>query len=108
MVRDHNYRGYSALETLQRWASVREGEEKHIFPFQEEADVIFNTALVYELGVLKHWAEPILKAVPPIAPEYSEARRLLKFLSYITCISEKEIPPTSILREFLDGSSFKY
>jgi uridine kinase len=108
MVRDHNYRGYSAQETLQRWASVRDGEEKHIFPFQEEADVMFNTALVYELGVLKHWAEPILRAVPPIAPEYSEACRLMKFLSYITCISEKEIPPTSILREFLDGSSFKY
>lgn len=108
IVRDHNYRGYSALDTLQRWASVRKGEEKHIFPFQEEADIMFNTALIYELGVLKNWAEPILRAVPPIAPEYAEARRLLKFLSYIIPIITTEIPPTSILREFLDGSSFKY
>lgn len=108
MVRDNLYRGYSALETLQRWPSVRHGEEKHIFPFQEEADVMFNTALLFELGVLKRWAEPILQEVPPIAPEYSEARRLLKFLSYIFPIADKEIPPTSILREFLDGSSFDY
>jgi len=108
MVRDYQHRGYSAQETLQRWASVRKGEEIHIFPFQEEANVMFNTALLYELGVLKPWAEPILRAVPPIAVEYSEARRLLKFLSYILPINGKEIPPTSILREFLDGSSFKY
>lgn len=108
IVRDHNYRDYSALDTLQRWASVRKGEETHIFPFQEEADVMFNTALLYELGVLKIWAEPILRAVPPVVPEYSEARRLLKFLSYIKPIFTKEIPPTSILREFLDGSSFSY
>lgn len=108
IVRDHNYRNYSALDTLQRWASVRNGEETHIFPFQEEADVMFNTALLYELGVLKIWAEPILRAVPPVVPEYSEARRLLKFLSYIKPIFTKEIPPTSILREFLDGSSFSY
>lgn len=108
MVRDYSYRGYSALETMQRWPSVRAGEEKHIFPFQEEADVMFNTALLFELGVLKKWVEPILKEVPPIVPEYSEAKRLLKFLSYILPIAEKEIPPTSILREFLDGSSFDY
>jgi len=108
MVRDYSYRGYSALETLQRWPSVRAGEEKHIFPFQEEADVMFNTALLFELGVLKKWVEPILKEVPPIVPEYSEAKRLLKFLSYILPVAEKEIPPTSILREFLDGSSFDY
>lgn len=108
IVRDHNHRDYSALDTLQRWASVRKGEETHIFPFQEEADVMFNTALLYELGVLKIWAEPILRAVPPVVPEYSEARRLLKFLSYIKPIFTKEIPPTSILREFLDGSSFSY
>lgn len=108
MVRDYSYRGYSASDTLKRWASVRAGEEKHIFPFQEEADVMFNTALLFELGVLKKWAEPILKEVPPIAPEYSEARRLIKFLSYLLPIAEKEIPPTSILREFLDGSSFTY
>jgi len=108
MVRDHQHRNYSALETLKRWASVRDGEEEHIFPFQEEADVMFNTALLYELGVLKPFAEPILRDVPPITPEYSESRRLLKFLSYIKPIHTQEIPPTSILREFLDGSSFKY
>ncbi len=108
MVRDSRYRGYSALETLQRWPSVRRGEDKHIFPFQEEADVMFNTALLFELGVLKQWAEPLLREVPPNTPEYSEAKRLLKFLSYLVCINEKEIPPTSILREFLDGSSFDY
>ncbi len=108
MVRDYSYRGYSALETMQRWPSVRAGEEEHIFPYQEEADVMFNTALLFELGVLKKWVEPILKEVPPIVPEYSEAKRLLKFLSYILPIAEKEIPPTSILREFLDGSSFDY
>ncbi|MCD6179480.1 MAG: nucleoside kinase [Bacteroidales bacterium] len=108
MVRDYSYRGYSALETLQRWPSVRAGEDKYIFPHQEEADVMFNTALLFELGVLKKWVEPLLKEVPPIVPEYSEARRLLKFLSYILPIAEKEIPPTSILREFLDGSSFDY
>ncbi len=108
MVRDSRYRGYSALETLQRWPSVRRGEEEHIFPYQEEADVMFNTALLFELGVLKQWAEPLLREVPPNTPEYSEAKRLLKFLSYLVCINEKEIPPTSILREFLDGSSFDY
>lgn len=108
IVRDSLYRGYTALETMQRWPSVREGEEQHIFPFQEEADVMFNTALVFELGVLRRWAEPLLQVVPPIAPEFSEAKRLLKFLSYILPIQEKEIPPTSILREFLDGSSFDY
>lgn len=108
MVRDHSYRGYSALDTLKRWPSVRAGEELHIFPFQEEADVMFNTALLFELGVLKKWVEPILRDVPPNVREYSEARRLLKFTSYILPIAEKEIPPTSILREFLDGSSFDY
>ncbi|OYT15900.1 MAG: AAA family ATPase [Bacteroidetes bacterium 4572_77] len=108
MVRDYQHRGYSALDTLKRWDSVRAGENEHIFPFQEEADVMFNTALLYELGVLKDKAEPILRAVPPIVPEYAEARRLLKFLSYITPIDGSEIPPTSILREFLDGSSFQY
>ncbi len=108
MVRDAKYRGYSALETLQRWPSVRAGEEKHIFPFQENADVMFNTALPYELGVLKRWAMPLLRDVPPDVPELSEAKRLLKFLSYFVSIDDKEIPPTSILREFLDGSSFHY
>jgi uridine kinase len=108
MVRDAKYRGYSALETLQRWPSVRAGEEKHIFPFQENADVMFNSALVYELGVLKRWAMPLLHDVPPDVPQLSEAKRLQKFLSYFISISDHEIPPTSILREFLDGSSFHY
>jgi len=108
IVRDSLYRGYSALDTMRRWPSVRLGEEEHIFPYQEEADVMFNTALVFELGVLRRWAEPLLMEVPPIVPEFSEAKRLLKFLSYIIPIGEKEIPPTSILREFLDGSSFDY
>jgi uridine kinase len=108
MIRDNLYRGYSALETLQRWQSVRKGEDLHIFPYQEEADAMFNTALLFELGVLKAWAEPILREVPPIAHEYAEARRLLKFLSYILPIPEEEIPQNSILREFLDGSSFDY
>ncbi len=108
MVRDYRYRGYSAMETLKRWPSVRHGENKHIFPYQEEADIMFNTALLFELGVLKPLAERILREVPPITPEYTESLRLLKFLSYITPIPEKEIPPTSILREFLDGSSFDY
>jgi uridine kinase len=108
MVRDYRYRGYSALETIRRWPSVRKGEEKHIFPFQEEADVMFNTALPFELGVLKRWAVNILNEVPPDVPELNEAKRLLKFLSYFVTIKEREIPPTSILREFLDGSSFRY
>ena len=108
IVRDSLYRDYSALETLKRWPSVRKGETKYIFPFQEEADVMFNTALVFELGVLRQWAEPLLREVPPVAPQFSEAKRLLKFLSYILPIHENEIPPTSILREFLDGSSFDY
>jgi uridine kinase len=108
IVRDYRYRGYSALDTLRRWQSVRRGEEKYIFPFQENADIMFNSALLCELGVLKLYAEPILSEVPENEPEYSESVRLLKFLSYFHRISEKEIPPTSILREFFGGSSFIY
>ncbi len=108
IVRDYQYRHYSALDTIKRWPSIRQGEDLNIFPFQEEADVMFNSALFYELGVLKKHAEPILKEIHPIFEEYSEAQRLLKFLSYFQDIPEKEIPPTSILREFLSGSSFKY
>ena len=108
MIRDFRYRGYSALDTLKRWDSVRHGEEIYIFPFQENADVMFNSALLYELGVLKKHAEPLLKDIPQSAPEFSEAMRLLKFLSYFKEIHEKEIPPTSILREFLYDSSFHY
>jgi len=108
IVRDYRYRGYSALDTLRRWQSVRRGEEKYIFPFQEEADIMFNSALLCELGVLKVYAEPILGEVPENHPEYSEAIRLMKFFTYFKRISEKEIPPTSILREFFGGSSFIY
>ena len=96
------------LDTLKRWESVRKGEDQNIFPYQENADIMFNSALLYELGVLKTFAEPILKVVPENMPEYAEAVRLLKFISYFLPISEREIPPTSILREFLGGSSFVY
>lgn len=108
MIRDHKYRGYSALETLQRWPSVRKGEKQNIFPYQEEADVMFNSALLYELGVLKKHAEPLLREIWENQKEHAEAQRLLKFISYFKDIPEKEIPPTSILREFLGESSFKY
>ena len=109
IVRDFQYRGYSPEETLKRWPSVRRGEDKNIFPFQEEADVMFNSALLYELGVLKKYIEPLLKKVPETVPEYSESQRLIKFLSYfVEADNEHEIPPTSILREFLSGSSFHY
>ncbi len=109
IVRDYQYRGYSPDETLKRWASVRRGENKNIFPFQEEADVMFNSALLYELNILKKYIEPLLKKVPETVKEYSEAKRLIKFLSYfIDADNEDEIPPTSILREFLHGSSFHY
>jgi len=108
IVRDHQYRHYSALDTIKRWPSIRHGEDLNIFPYQEEADVMFNSALFYEMGVLKKHAEPILKQIHPIYEEYSEGQRLLKFLSYFQDIPEYEIPPTSILREFLSGSSFKY
>lgn len=108
MVRDYSYRGYSAIDTIRRWESVRRGEDRNIFPFQEEADVMFNSALPYEFGVLKRKAESILLEVPNDVPEYSEAVRLRKFLQVFTPISEDGIPPTSILREFLGGSSFSY
>ena len=108
IVRDYRYRKYSARETISRWPSVRKGEEKHIFPFQEEADTMFNSALLYELAVLKPFAEPILLEVQPNQPEYSEATRLLGFFRYLKPLKPTEIPPTSILREFLGGSSFSY
>jgi uridine kinase len=108
IVRDYRYRKYSARETISRWPSVRKGEEKHIFPFQEEADTMFNSALLYELAVLKPFAEPILLEVQPNQPEYSEATRLLSFFRYLKLLKPTEIPPTSILREFLGGSSFSY
>lgn len=108
MVRDYKYRNYSALDTLKRWESVLLGEQKHIIPYQEEADAIFNSALIYELGALKTQAEPLLLAVTEQHAEHSKALRLLKFFSYIQTVPTDEIPPTSILREFLGGSSFKY
>lgn len=108
IIRDYRYRNYSAQQTISRWDSVRRGEDKHIFPYQEEADVMFNSALLYELAVLKPFAEPILLEVQPNQTEYSEANRLLKFFSYFKPILPREIPPTSILREFLGGSSFTY
>ncbi len=108
MTRDSKYRGYPAYETIKRWPSVRRGEEKNIFPYQENADVMFNSATLYELAVLKKYAEPILKDVPENREEYSEAARLLIFLSYFKTIDDYEIPPTSLLREFLGGSSFAY
>lgn len=108
IIRDHKYRGTSAIETIRRWPSVRRGEEKWIFPYQENADATFNSALLYELSVMKEFAEPILKKVGHDAVEYSEAYRLLKFLSYFQNIDLRYIPSTSLLREFLGGSSFKY
>ena len=108
IIRDHKYRGVSAQETIRRWPSVRRGENRWIFPFQENADAMFNSAMLFELAVIKHQAEPLLEEVPESCPEYSEAYRLRKFLSYIHPIPEDQIPPTSLLREFLGGSSFKY
>ena len=108
IIRDHKYRAVSARETIRRWPSVRAGENKWIFPFQENADAMFNTAMLFELAVIKSQAEPLLDAVPENCPEHAEAYRLLKFLRYIQPIPETQIPPTSLLREFLGGSSFKY
>ena len=108
IIRDHKYRGVSAQETIARWQSVRRGEEKWIFPFQENADAMFNSSLIFELGVMKDYVEPLLKQVPRDTPEYAEASRLLRFISYFEPISERQIPPTSLLREFLGGSSFHY
>ena len=108
IIRDYKYRGVSALDTIHRWPSVRAGENKWIFPFQENADAMFNTAMLFELAVIKSQAEPLLEQVPENSPEYAEAYRLLKFLRYIKPIPEAHIPPTSLLREFLGGSSFEY
>ena len=108
IIRDYKYRGVSAVETIRRWPSVRAGENKWIFPFQENADAMFNTAMLFELAVIKAQAEPLLEQVPENVPEYCEAYRLRKFLNYIKPIPADQIPPTSLLREFLGGSSFKY
>jgi uridine kinase len=108
IIRDFNYRGYSAQETISRWPSVRSGEDRWVFPFQENADVMFNSSLLFEFSVLRPHAEPILRGVPRNCPAYAEAYRLLKFITYFVPIRDKEIPPTSLLREFLGGSSFNY
>ena len=108
IIRDHKYRGVSAQETIRRWPSVRNGENRWIFPFQENADAMFNSAMLFELAVIKSQAEPLLEQVPENCVEHAEAYRLRKFLRYIRPISEDQIPPTSLLREFLGGSSFEY
>ena len=108
IIRDYHYRGYSALDTLRRWQSVRDGEEKNIFPYQENADVMFNTSLIYELSVMRPYAMPILLGVPEYEPEYAEAIRLIKFLQFFKPINSEMIPGTSILREFVGGSRFNY
>jgi uridine kinase len=108
MIRDNATRGNNALRTLQMWPSVRRGEEKHIFPYQENADVMFNSSLFYEISVLRTIAEPLLYGVHDTEPEYAEAQRMLKFLGNFTPIAPDEIPPTSLLREFIGGSSFRY
>ena len=106
LTRDYTQRGADAVATLSRWGSVRRGEEKHIFPYQENADVMLNSSLFYEISVLRPYAEKILREVPDTVPEYDEARRMLKFLKNFTPIPPDEIPPTSIIREFIGGSSF--
>ena len=108
LVRDYNYRGHSAERTLEMWPAVRQGEENNIFPYQNDADGYFNSALIYELGILKTYAEPILRQVNPDSPYYGEASRLLDFLSYFLNIPSDKIPPTSIVREFIGGSSLHY
>jgi uridine kinase len=104
IVRDATYRGYSAQETIQRWESVRRGERKYIFPYQEHADVMFNSALLYELSVLRPLAEPLLLQIRPKTPEYIEAKRLLAFLNWFLPADSKWVPDNSILREFIGGS----
>ena len=108
IIRDYKYRGVNAQETIHRWPSVRAGENKWIFPYQENADVMFNTAMLFELAVIKQQAEPLLDLVPENCPEYAEAYRLRTFLDYTQPIPNRALPPTSLLREFLGGSSFKY
>ena len=108
IIRDHKYRGVSAQQTIARWQSVRRGEDKWIFPYQENADATFNSSLLFELALMKNYAEPLLRSVPHSTPEYAEAFRLRALLSYFLPLSERDIPSTSLLREFLGGSSFHY
>ncbi|MEN6477295.1 MAG: nucleoside kinase, partial [Rectinema sp.] len=108
MVRDHRFRGHSALATMSMWESVQRGERRFIFPFQNSADAAFNSALDYELGVLKVFAEPLLRTVKPMSPEYAEARRIQAFLDNFTPIPARFVPNNSILREFIGDSDFHY
>ena len=108
IVRDNLFRGYTARDTLSRWQSVSRGEDLYIFPYQEEADIMFNSSLVYELCVLKGHAEKLLNEIEADAEEYAETRRLLRFLSYFLSIPSREVPANSILREFIGDSIFKY
>jgi len=108
IVRDYNSGAFSALESISQWQSVKEAEDKWINPYQENADVMFNSAYLIEFAVMRNHAEPILRTVPKNCPEYSEAHRLLKFSHYFSAVPDKEIPPTSLLREFVGGSSFTY
>jgi uridine kinase len=107
-VRDAQFRGYTASQTLARWPKVRAGEQKHVFPHQQNADVFFNSSLAYELGVLKLWAEPRLAAVEPEDPNYGPARSLIELLTLMLPIDARQVPPISILREFIGESSFHY
>ena len=107
IVRDYNFRGYEALHTLQTWESVNRGERNNIFPFQEEADSMFNTSLIYEICVLKKYAMPLLKAIDNTHPEYSEAKSLYEFLKYFDDIGDEFVPKNSLLREFIGGSIFE-
>ena len=108
IIRGYKYRGCSAQDTIRRWPSVRAGENKWIFPYQENADVMFNTAMIYELAVIRKQALPVLEEVPENCPEYAEAYRLRKFLHYFAEVDYDKLPPTSLLRAFLGGSSFTY
>ena len=108
IVRDYNFRGYEALHTLQIWDSVRRGEEKNIFPFQEETDSMFNSSLIYEICVLKKYAMPLLAAIDNTQPEYAEAKNLYEFLKYFEDIEDEFVPKNSLLREFIGGSIFEY
>ena len=106
MVRDYNFRGYTALHTLKMWKSVNRGEQKNIFPFQEEADCMFNSSIVYELSALKKYALPLLEEITNDNPEYSEARRLISMLQYFDTVEPDWIPNNSLLREFIGGSIY--
>ena len=108
IVRDYRFRNYSPVETIARWESVRKGEEKWIFPYQEMADSMFNSAMLYELAALRQYVEPVLEEVKEDEKEYAEAYRLRRFLKYFKPISDIELPSTSLLREFFGGSSFSY